>query len=922
MTMFTDGLEVRRTLKLNVDEALTPLQFSHRSGSRTSPSRNSREFAKNRCSRLFFCTGIREQLSPIIYSEHGVLFESPRHPKIVEAMRLTLRTLLAHLDRTLEADDDNAIAAKLRESEFAANLVKRIGVCIANDRLVAPSPVSMGTADDANRISEYLDSVLSSEQIAEIERICLESDSHLAEVAACHQILTIVLGKPAEVPVTLRSRVYELGQQRAGTSVVNPQVNGNVGGTVNPTSPLVRGAAPQADSLTRAIAESDAPVALSAGRQRQATPVGPDDSGVSDAPTRLREASLTKPQASRREPAIAGSRQLNAAEASEVFGRSSRVVPWLVSLALAASFLFVAVQAFAPLLRNRSNEDEKPIAFDTGTPTLPPVSSQEDEQAKSPGDDATSPSLEIEATEVPPMVDVEAANSDSNPAETSPDLATAAPVSDLGPVAPEVAELPMPVPSIPVTGSDSTPDETAVSNEVDPTSGELLPPMTEDPDEDAPPPPTPVEVTPDADEVMPVVEPTNGAPVIPAGQVLAAAASVVSDQSLVLVRKPELAVYVLVKKGESLPLGSEVVCPPLYRDRLTVAESVDLTMVGPTRLGLLADKAGGVAINLVRGRVLLAPLQTVTPDDATAGVASAPGVATVIQPIRIIYAGKTHTLTFSAPDDRAAIEIKTTRNPGADPEDPKSTALFLSVLSVQGSLLCQFDGTDDVSIVTGEELRWSPTIAISKSTPTQVPEWIEPAPLVPGSLDQSAREGLLTLVRENESIELSLRESIEFRRSEVGALAAQTLLIIDRPDVYFGTDGIFSDVKQKTFWPAHHEALVATIDQGPESAKVIREAIDGMDATDGNAIYRLLWLYSNAQLEAGADELLVKSLDSANMTVRVLAAENLRRITGTTLFYKPENETAPRRASDIKKWETRLRKGDIRWPSTEVPAVN
>ena len=96
-------------------------------------------------------------------------------------MRLTLRTLLAHLDNALEADDNASIAAKLRESEFASSLVKRIAGSLASDRVGAASPLSSGTADDANRIGEYLDSVLSSEQVAEIERTCLESESHLAE---------------------------------------------------------------------------------------------------------------------------------------------------------------------------------------------------------------------------------------------------------------------------------------------------------------------------------------------------------------------------------------------------------------------------------------------------------------------------------------------------------------------------------------------------------------------------------------------------------------------------------------------------------------------------------------------------------------------------------------------------------------------
>jgi hypothetical protein len=50
------------------------------------------------------------------------------------------------------------------------------------------------------------------------------------------------------------------------------------------------------------------------------------------------------------------------------------------------------------------------------------------------------------------------------------------------------------------------------------------------------------------------------------------------------------------------------------------------------------------------------------------------------------------------------------------------------------------------------------------------------------------------------------------------------------------------------------------------------------------------------------------------MAVRVLALENLRRITGTTLYFRAEQDNAVRRTQGIKKWTTRQRKGDIRWP--------
>src|SRR6516162_8253886 len=128
-----------------------------------------------------------------------------------KAMRLTLRTLLAYLDDTLEPSQAKLIGQKVAESDTAQELIARIKQVTRRRRLTTPPPAGgPGGKIDANTIAEYLDNSVSAEQLAEVEQICLASDVHLAEVAACHQILTLIMGEPALVPPPAKQRMYGL----------------------------------------------------------------------------------------------------------------------------------------------------------------------------------------------------------------------------------------------------------------------------------------------------------------------------------------------------------------------------------------------------------------------------------------------------------------------------------------------------------------------------------------------------------------------------------------------------------------------------------------------------------------------------------------------------------------------------------------
>ncbi len=103
-----------------------------------------------------------------------------------------------------------AIGQKVAESESARELIERIKQVMHRRRLTTPPTSGPGSKLDPNTIADYLDNAVTPEQAAEVEQICLSSDVHLAEVAACHQILTLILGEAVRAPAGASQRMYGL----------------------------------------------------------------------------------------------------------------------------------------------------------------------------------------------------------------------------------------------------------------------------------------------------------------------------------------------------------------------------------------------------------------------------------------------------------------------------------------------------------------------------------------------------------------------------------------------------------------------------------------------------------------------------------------------------------------------------------------
>jgi len=192
-------------------------------------------------------------------------------------MRLTLRTLLAWLDGVLPEDEQQQLGAKVSSSAVATHLVERIRTAVGRTTIGAPRPDGRGLTEDPNSVAEYLDNTLSAEQLEAFERICIESELHLAEVAACHGLLAEVARDPAvehRLQLEERQRIHQrlLGlmagiHDRAATERVEAERRGDGHRESRETAQAIREAMASATSQPAAVTPSGEGVAtLEPGR--------------------------------------------------------------------------------------------------------------------------------------------------------------------------------------------------------------------------------------------------------------------------------------------------------------------------------------------------------------------------------------------------------------------------------------------------------------------------------------------------------------------------------------------------------------------------------------------------------------------------------------------------------------------------------
>ncbi|MFO0871261.1 MAG: hypothetical protein U0935_20240 [Pirellulales bacterium] len=729
-------------------------------------------------------------------------------------MRLTLRTLLAYLDDLLDASDAVEMGKRIDENKVATELVHRIRTRMRLLRLGAPKIDGKGIGVDPNSVAEYLDNTLPPERVLDFEKVCLESDVHLAEVASCHQILAAVLDKPAAVDTTLRLRMYNLIDLDGAPSATGVEV-------------------PDLSDLV-----APPPTVTTAAPPRVSAPPAP-----SAAPP-------TPPPVSAASPAASG---------SSATGSASR--GWLyLAVSLATVFLLVlgGLRALGPFDRTH------PLASLVGASRTPGGDGREVARAGGKGtadDGATSGTTSATAD----STGATAPGGATGPGETAPaDKVPAgdAPAGDASPAA--------------APGTATPAAEPAAKPGTEAADGK--------PGDEGKP-------EPDGTPIPPPLAPDNGKPAggIP-GDGPGELGRFLSEEHLMVRRSPSDNLWYRLARGTRILDGDHLISLPVFRPQLLLTTGAQAMVVGEASLRFRGLENGETPeLTIEYGRLLLAS-------------SGRPGST-----VQLNLAGEDGVLRFTDVDAEAAVEVARFRSPG---EDPLTTPpqVVVSISSRKGKTTWKGMSGEETLIASGSTAQFIPggTVMVA---PAPDPYWIVPPKM--GELDRQASEQLVGFLRLDRPVTLSLEELSDFRKTEVRSLAARCLGVLGQFDALWGELG---NDKQYSYWDEACDALRDAIARSEEDALEVRRSLDRQRKRQANDLFRLLRGYDPQQLAQGGAAQLVDFLDHEDLDLRVLAFENLRRITESTHNYRPE-KPAEARKIQVQEWRKQLKEGRIVYKS-------
>ena len=368
---------------------------------------------------------------------------------------------------------------------------------------------------------------------------------------------------------------------------------------------------------------------------------------------------------------------------------------------------------------------------------------------------------------------------------------------------------------------------------------------------------------------------------------------------VLLGRNPQSGEWLRLAPSARLMSGTQLLVPPAFSPEIVMSHEVQISFAGPSLVRPMTTSVSdevGLAVSYCRAVL------------CTAGVAGTR--------IHLDLAGRKGVVTFLDPTSELALEVKRYLAPGANPESvPVQIVIqmFITVGRIQWEDTVAGAASIDqghVHMIVADRAQ-TQTLAAS-----ELPAWVRRKALT--GVDRMAATELESFLSTERSVILPLKERTEDRQPHVRALAARSLAYLDYNDAVVLA---LADDRQRSFWVEEFDALRASVRRSPESAVRVRETLKRICGEDAEKLYRMTWGFSPQQLQGGDAGQLVANLDQDSLCVRVMALENLRRITQKTLFYRPEASKS-RRKSTFRSWQDQLQNGGIIYATLPFPTIS
>lgn len=825
-------------------------------------------------------------------------------------MRLTLRTLLAYLDDVLDPADKEELAQKIQSSDFAEELVHRTRDTVRRLRLSAPQLIGTGMGLDPNSVAEYLDNVMPPDAVGDFERICLESDVHLAEAAACHHVLTMILGQPADIDPIARQRMYTIANEAGERKKLR----------IEPAH------TPAVTSATVA-----------------ASPVQP---------VHVAEVSPARRTVEIPEYLRAGSWWRSGSFVAALAGVVILGITILLASGLRGWFGSApSIATITPESAARSGENETPAAIVTTepeepkTPTQPatentntqPAPLSPPPQPLTPG--ISSPPQPQPATktgELDPYTASAPANNPSVMSPGPPDASAAGPPSAPAAVAGAVTTNATNAKKGPIENNAAGPADSVQDNPNTPvgpsnTTVNVPAPST------GPPAAAATNPLPQTAATVPAgtTPPEAGAPAPEAGALAATATSelptfdadatdsakpgspaappelgtYIGGKTVLLRYDGKLGAWFRVEPRAAIVAGETIVSLPEFRPKVAMVSGLHLDMSGGTAVTVKGDgiapkadakSAAAVpaipSLDVVYGRIVL-----VNPTDSEKRVWLKLGSA----------AGEAQL----ARNAMLAVEVERKHVPGSDPR--KAPAPVECRLYAPDGGVVWKDTAGSKTVEKASRWTVSEAGATDPVADASPPEWIYHEPIGQLSEQRYGAPKIDSTLVSNVPADVQLLELFQgSKQKEVKSLVTRSSIHVGMFEPFVKALG---DSEQKANWKTHIDALRSAMALSPESAnKVWQTLVDQRGRPAANDLFEMLCGYNAdaightpEQIKMGAIAQLIDRLEDNSLDYRVLAVHNLAEITGKRLMANPAANQAERTLA-IRKWRARLEAGDLK----------